>query len=75
MRQSLESLQAAHPSGIHCPEHGCFYFLDYDDELGYFIEYNDGQFEPEPDWVELDTLADDERRECELIAERIAQAA
>ena len=73
-RNSLESLQQAHPSGIRSDEFGCFFFIDYDGDLGYFIESTDGTFEPLPDWVELDTLADDERLPIIAIAERIAAA-
>ena len=69
---SLEQLQTAHPSGVYSERHGCYYFVDYDGDLGYFIEYTNGNFESEPQWVDLDTLADDEREECENIAAHIA---
>ena len=72
MTLSLTELQTSHPSGVYSESHGCYYFLDYDNELGYFIQYNNGEFENEPDWVELDTLADDERQECETIAQTIS---
>ena len=73
MTLSLTDLQTAHPSGVYSEAHGCYYFLDHDNELGYFIQYNNGVFENEPDWVELDTLADDERQECEAVAAQIAR--
>ena len=69
---TLGQLKQAHPAGEYNAAHGCFYFTDYDGDLGYFIEYNNGSFEPEPNWVELDTLADDEREECEAVAKLIA---
>ena len=72
MTLSLTDLQTAHPSGVYSEAHGCYYFLDHDNELGYFIQYNTGEFENEPDWVELDTLADDERQECEAVAAQIS---
>jgi len=70
---NLTDLQDRYPSGVYSEEHGCFYFLDYDNELGYFIQYTDGQFEPETQYVDLDTLADDERQECESVAAQIAR--
>ena len=70
---NLTDLQDRYPSGVYSEAHGCYYFLDYDNELGYFIEYTDGQFEPETQYVDLDTLADDERQECESVAAQIAR--
>jgi len=71
MTLSLTELRTSHPSGVYSEAHGCYYFLDHDNELGYFIQYNNGLFENEPNWVEFDTLADDERQECETIAQTI----
>ena len=69
---TLTELQDAHPAGVYFADHGCFYFLDYDGELGYFIEYTNGDFEKDANWVDLDTLADDEREECLRVAATIA---
>ena len=70
---NLTELQDRYPSGLYSEEHGCFYFLDYDNELGYFIQYTDGNFEPQTQYVDFDTLADDERSECESVAAQIAR--
>ena len=69
---SLSDLQNRYPAGVYSEEHGCYYFLDYDQELGYFIQYTHGNFESETQYVDLDTLADDEREECEAVALAIA---
>ena len=71
MLLTIEQLNTAHPSGEYYPEHGCYYFVDHDGDLGYFIQYENDTFESEPQWVDLDTLADDERLECEAVAHRI----
>ena len=60
MLLSLSELQNRYPSGVYSEAHGCFYFLDYDHDLGYYIQYANGQFESETQYVDLDTLADDE---------------
>ena len=69
----LSELQNRYPSGVYSEAHGCFYFLDYDNELGYFIQYTNGNFESEIQYADLDTLADDERLECEAVAAQIAR--
>ena len=68
---TLEKLQEAHPWGVYSEQHGCYYSMDYDNELGYFIEYTNGQFENDWNWVELDTLDEELREEVELIASHI----
>ena len=70
---TFEQVQTSYPSGVYSEDHGCYFFLDQDDELGYFIQYSNDHFEDEPQWADLDTLADDERAECEAIAEQIAR--
>ena len=72
MTLSLSELQNRYPSGVKSDAHGCFYFLDYDGDLGYYIQYENGSYESETQYVELDTLADDERSECEAIAAQIS---
>lgn len=69
---TLTEITDSYPNGVYSARHGCYYFLDQDDELGYFIKYIDGKFEQEIQYVDFDTLADDERQECELIAAHIA---
>ena len=73
MTLSLTELQNRYPSGIQSEAHGCFYFLDYDNELGYFIQYENGQYESETQYVDFDILADDEREECESVASLISR--
>ncbi len=68
---TLTELQTAHPSGVYSERHGCYYAMDYDNELGYFIQYNNGEFEKDWNGVELDTLDEELREEVELIAAHI----
>ena len=62
---SLDELQTIYPDGFHSKQHGCYYFLDYDGEAGYFIELRNGEFENDTNYVELDTMGEDDRREVE----------
>ena len=75
MSLTIEQLNTAHPSGEYYPEHGCYYFIDYDGELGYFIQYNTGEFENEANSVDIDTLEEDLQREVLAIARRISTTA
>ena len=75
MSLTLEQLNTAHPSGEYYPEHGCYYFIDYDGELGYFIQYNTGGFENEANSVDIDTLEEELQLEVLAIARRISTAA
>ncbi len=68
---TLTELQTAHPYGVYSEQHGCYYSMDYDNELGYFIQYNNGEFENDWNWVELDTLDEELREEVESIAAHI----
>ena len=67
MSLSLQSLENAHPSGEYIADHGCYYFVDQDNDLGYFIQYNNGQFENEANWVDFDTLDEVDRADCENV--------
>lgn len=69
---TLEEVETAYPNGFISERHGCYYFLDQDEELAYFIQYDNGKYESEVQYVDLDTLSDIERHECELIAAHIA---
>ena len=56
---TLDQLQTFHPEGMYCANHGCFYYLDYDNELAYHIQTREGLFIDEPEYVDIDTLEDD----------------
>ena len=58
---TLIELQTAHPYGEYSERNGCYYTLDYDNELGYFRQLTDGTFEPDWNWVDFDTM-----NECEV---------
>ena len=75
MLLSLQQLKTSHPGGEYCEEHGCFYFMDYDGDLGYFIQYNTGEFENEANSVDIDTLEEELQLEVLAIARRISTAA
>ena len=70
---SFNEIENAYPNGMLSERHGCYYFLDQDGELAYFIQYENGMFEPETQYTDLDTLSPMERYECELIASHIAK--
>ena len=69
---SLTEVENAYPSGVHSVRHGCYYFLDMDGDLGYFIQYENGKFESEVNYVEFDTIDEDVAEECRRIAGYIA---
>ena len=58
---TLIELQTSHPYGEYSERNGCYYTLDYDNELGYFRRLTDGTFEPDWNWVDFDTM-----NECEV---------
>jgi len=64
---TLTDLQTAHPYGVYSERHGCYYTLDYDNEMGYFIQLNDGSFEKDWNFVDFDTLDENTCNELELI--------
>ncbi len=68
---SFSDLQTAHPYGVYSERFGCYYTVDYDSEMGYFRQLNDGSFENSWNFVDFDTLGDKLREEMELIAEHI----
>ena len=68
---SFTDLQTAHPYGVYSERFGCYYTVDYDSEMGYFRQLNDGSFENSWNFVDFDTLGDKLREELELIAEHI----
>ena len=68
---SLAELQEAHPYGVYYKPHGSYYTVDYDNELGYFIQLVDGSFETQWNWVDFDTLEETVSDELELLAKNI----
>ena len=68
---SFTDLQTAYPYGVFSERYGCYYTVDYDNEMGYFRQLNDGSFENSWNFVDFDTLGDELREELELIAEHI----
>ena len=68
---ALDQVKASYPNGVQSTEHGCYYFVDQDGDLGYFIQYDNGCYESEVQYADLDTLSDDERQECERIINTI----
>ena len=60
---SLEEVQSRYPDGYHSVKHGCYYFCDYDGEVGYYIQNADNSFEDDVNYVEVDTMSDEERAE------------
>ena len=68
---SLTDLQTAHPYGVYSERFGCYYTLDYDNEMGYFRQLNDGSFESDWNFVDFDTLDENTCNELELIVSHI----
>ena len=58
---SLEEVTNRYPDGCYSEAHGCYYFMDYDGEVGYFIQNADNSFESEVQYVDFDTMSGDER--------------
>ena len=56
MKVSLNDLKDRHPQGVYCEEHGCYYFVDMDVEVGYYIESRDGLFFNEINYVDFDVI-------------------
>ncbi|AIX31721.1 hypothetical protein Syn7803C17_88 [Synechococcus phage ACG-2014f] len=57
---TLTDLQTAHPYGEYSERHGCYYTVDYDSEIGYFRQLNDRTFETDWNWVDFDTMSEEE---------------
>ena len=64
---TLKEVEDRYPNGIYVPRHGAYYFLDMDGELGLFIGMADGTFENEVNYVEFDTIDEDDAEECRRI--------
>ena len=69
---SLQDVQNRYPSGVYSARHGCYYFVDYDGDLGYFIGLANGNFDSESGYVDIDTLDEELAEECKSIAAHIA---
>ena len=70
---NLTELQTAHPYGVYSERYGCYYTMDYDLEMGYFRQLNDGSFETDWNFVDFDTLSEKMCDELELIAAYICK--
>lgn len=68
---TLTELQTAHPYGLYSEQFGCYYTVDYDNELGYFRQLIDGTFESDWNWVDFDTLSEELAEKIEHIATTI----
>ena len=68
---SLQDVTNRYPSGVYSARHGCYYFVDYDGDLGYFIQLANGSFEDNVQYVDFDTMSDDEREDIEAILKEI----
>ena len=66
-------LQDAHPYGEFSEKYGCYYTCDYDNEIGYFRQMNDGTFENEWNWCDFDTMDEDDVDEVLRIAKGVLQ--
>ena len=69
---SLQEVTNRYPSGVYSHRHGCYYFVDQDGELGYFISMADGTFEDEVGYVDFDTMNEVEAEELRLLQAHIA---
>lgn len=68
---TLTELQTAHPYGLYLKQYGCYYTVDYDNEMGYFRQLIDGSFEKDWNFVDFDTLGENMREELLLVAKYI----
>lgn len=69
---SLQDVQDRYPSGVYSARHGCYYFLDMDGELGYYIALANGNFEDEVGYVDFDTMNEVEAEELRLLVAHLA---
>ena len=69
---SLQDVQDRYPTGVYSVRHGCYYFLDQDGELGYFIGLQNGNFENEVGYVDFDTMNEVEAEELRLLEAHLA---
>ena len=64
---SLQDVISRYPNGAYIPGRACYYFIDYDGELGFFVELSNGRFEDDVTYVNFDTVDEEERRKCRFI--------
>ena len=69
---TLEDVTNRYPSGVYSARHGCYYFLDQDGELGYFVQYDNSKFEDEVGYVDFDTMHEIEAEELNLLKAHLA---
>ena len=55
---TLIELQDAHPYGEFSEKNGCYYTLDYDQEIGYYRQLADGTFESDWNWCDFETMGE-----------------
>ena len=65
---TLNELKDAHPYGVYSERFSCYYTVDYDNEMGYFKQLDDGSFDDNWNFVDFDTLGNKMRYELERIA-------
>ena len=64
---TLTEVENRYPNGVYVPRHGSYYFLDQDGDLGLFIGMADGTFENETNYVDFETIDEDDAEECRRI--------
>lgn len=69
---SLQDVQNRYPCGVYSVRHGCYYFLDYDGDLGYYIGLQNGNFDEECGYVDFDTMNEVEAEELNLLKAHLA---
>lgn len=69
---SLQDVQNRYPSGVYSARHGCYYFVDYDGDLGYFIVLQNGNFEDNVGYVDFNTINEVEAEELGLLQAHIS---
>ena len=60
---TIDEVMNRYPDGAHIPSRGCYYFFDYDGDLGYFRGLRNGKYEGEVNYVDTDTMSDEDREE------------
>lgn len=57
---TLDQVKEIQPEGAYIASRGCYYFLDYDNDLGYFQGLANGKFECTVKYVDQDLCSDEE---------------
>ena len=64
---TIDDVMDRYPDGAYIPTRAAYYFLDYDGDLGYFIELKNGKFEDSVNYVDVDTMNEKEVEETNNI--------